>query len=126
MVSRLRPAQVRRAAAIAEPATRGAPLPQPRQRQRRLLIDTVALGVVGAIGAQLFYALLNGTTWLFLGKIAGYVAPGLPNEGGATAEVVGPHGFWLVPVVMVVGGLLVGVLVERLAPEAEGHGTSTR
>jgi hypothetical protein len=35
-----------------------ASLPQPRQRQRRLLLDTIALGVVGAIGAQLFNALL--------------------------------------------------------------------
>ena len=55
--------------------------------------------------------------------MAGYVAPGLPNEGGATSEVVGPHGLWLVPVVMVLGGLLVGIITERLAPEAEGHGT---
>lgn len=113
----------RRAVRIAEIPVREASLPQPRQRQRRLLFDTIALGVAGAVGAQLFNALLTGTTWLFLGKVAGYVAPGLPNEGGATEEIVGPHGFWLVPVVMVVGGLLVGVLVERLAPEAEGHGT---
>jgi CIC family chloride channel protein len=92
-------------------------------RQRRLLIDTIALGVAGAVFAQLFNALLKGTTWLFLEKMAGYIAPGLPNEGGATREIVGPHGVWLVPVVMVLGGLIVGVLTERLAPEAEGHGT---
>ncbi|MFI5231285.1 MAG: chloride channel protein [Gemmatimonadales bacterium] len=101
----------------------GAPLPDHDNRQRRLLFDTVALGVIGAVGAQLFNALLNGSTRIFLGKIAGYVAPGLPNEGGAPSEVIGPHGLWLVPVVMVIGGLIVGVLVERLAPEAEGHGT---
>ncbi len=99
------------------------PLPPPPRRQRRLLLDTVALGIVGAIGAQLFNALLKGTNWLFLGKIAGYVAPGLPNEGGATHEVIGPHGFWLIPVVTTLGGLLVGLLTERYAPEAEGHGT---
>ena len=69
-----------------------APLPSPHQRQRRLLIDTVALGVAGAIFAQIFNALLKGTTWIFLEKGAGYVAPGLPNEGGATQEIVGPHG----------------------------------
>ena len=101
----------------------GTPLTSPHQRQRRLLIDTVALGVAGAIFAQIFNALLKGTTWLFLEKMAGYVAPGLPNEGGATSEIIGPHGFWLVPVVMVVGGLLVGIITERFAPEAEGHGT---
>jgi len=100
-----------------------APLPSPHQRQRRLLIDTVALGVAGAIFAQIFNALLKATTWLFLEKGAGYVAPGLPNEGGATHEIVGPHGFWLIPLVITVGGLLVGIIVERYAPEAEGHGT---
>ena len=100
-----------------------APLAHPRLRQRRLLLDTIALGVAGALGAQLFTALLRGTTWLFLEKIAGYVAPGLPNEGGAVSEVIGPHGFWLVPVAMILGGLLCGAIVERFAPEAEGHGT---
>jgi CIC family chloride channel protein len=103
--------------------TPGAPLPQPVLRQRRLLIDTVALGIAGAIGAQLFNALLKGTTWLFLEKMAGYVAPGLPNEGGATSEIIGAHGLWLVPLVMTLGGLLVGIITERFAPEAEGHGT---
>ncbi len=92
-------------------------------RQRRLIVDTIALGVAGAIGAQLFNALLKGTTWLFLQKMAGYVAPGLPNEGGAPQEIIGPHGFWLVPLVMALGGLIVGVITERYAPEAEGHGT---
>ncbi len=100
-----------------------ASLPSSDQRQRRLLFDTVALGVAGAIGAQLFNALLSGTTWLFLKKMAGYVAPGLPNEGGASQESIGPYGFWLIPAVVTLGGLLVGLLVENLAPEAEGHGT---
>ena len=103
--------------------TVGATLPDRGSRQRRLLLDTVALGILGAIGAQLFNALLNGSTRFFLGWIAGYVAPGLPNEGGAPRELIGPHGFWLVPVVMTIGGLIVGILTERVAPEAEGHGT---
>ncbi|MGH7654528.1 MAG: chloride channel protein [Gemmatimonadaceae bacterium] len=85
----------------------------------------MALGVIGALGAQVFNALLNGATRIFLEKIAGYVAPGLPNEGGAPNEVIGVHGIWLVPVVMTIGGLIVGVLTERFAPEAEGHGTDT-
>jgi CIC family chloride channel protein len=93
------------------------------RRQRRLLLDTVALGLVGAAGAQLFNALLHFTTWLMLGKMAGYVSPGLPNEGGASTEQIGPYGLWLVPVVTTIGGLIVGIFVERTAPEAEGHGT---
>ncbi|HEY2848982.1 MAG TPA: chloride channel protein [Gemmatimonadaceae bacterium] len=102
-----------------------APLSAISTRQRRLLIDTIALGVVGAIGAQVFNALLGASAFVFLQKIAGYVAPGLPNEGGALHEIIGRRGFWLVPVVMTIGGLLVGILTTRFAPEAEGHGTDT-
>ena len=32
---------------------------------------------------------------------------------------------WLVPVAAALGGLIVGFLVQRLAPETEGHGTDT-
>ncbi|HXD21849.1 MAG TPA: chloride channel protein, partial [Gemmatimonadaceae bacterium] len=100
-----------------------APLAQPRQRQRRLLLDTIALGVAGAIGSLLFNAMLRASSWLFLEKLAGYVAPGLPSEAGAPREVIGPHGFWLVPVAMILGALVVGIFLDRVAPEAEGHGT---
>jgi len=92
-------------------------------RDRRLLLDTVALGVVGALGAQLFNGLLRLSSELFMGRLAGYHPPGLPNEGGAPNEIIGPLGFWLIPVSTTLGGLLVGLLVERFAPEAEGHGT---
>jgi CIC family chloride channel protein len=35
----------------------------------------------------------------------------------------GPWGVWLIPVATTLGGLLCGLLVYSLAPEAEGHGT---
>ena len=94
-------------------------------RERRLLMDTVLLGIVGALGAQLFNLLLRWSSALFMGGIAGYRPPGLPNEGGVDQEVIGPYGFWLIPLSTTLGGLLVGLLVERFAPEAEGHGTDT-
>ena len=92
-------------------------------RDRRLLLDTIALGVAGALAAQLFNGLLRLASRLFLGGIAGYVPPGLPNEGGAPAEVIGRYGLWLVPLSTTLGGLIVGFITERFAPEAEGHGT---
>jgi chloride channel protein, CIC family len=95
----------------------------PNARARRLLIDTIALGVAGALFAQLFTALLRLMDRLLLWGIAGYHPPGLVNEGGSPTEVIGPHGFWLVPVSTTIGGLLVGLLTARFAPEAEGHGT---
>lgn len=93
--------------------------------QRRLILDTVVLGLIGAFAAQLFTLLLRGTSTLFLGTLAQYVPPGLPGEGGSPVEVIGRWGLWLIPVVTTLGGLIVGIMVERLAPEAEGHGTDT-
>ena len=94
-----------------------------RGRQRRLILDTLFLGVVGAASAQLFTVLLRGATTIFLVHLAGYRPPAPPGEGGG--EMIGPHGLWLVPVATTLGGLLVGLLTEWLAPEVEGHGTDT-
>ena len=94
-----------------------------RARQRRLIVDAILLGVVGAVAAQAFLFALRWATRLFVNDIAGYVAPGLPSEGGALREVIGYHGLWLIPVITTLGGLIVGLIIERYAPEAEGHGT---
>jgi CIC family chloride channel protein len=99
--------------------------PRPLRHQRQLIVDAALLGVAGAAAAQCFTLLLRGATWLLLQGIAGYQAPGLPNEGGGIMEVIGRHGLWLVPLATAAGGLLVGILVQRFAPETEGHGTDT-
>ena len=91
--------------------------------RRRLLLDTVLLGVAGVAAAQLFNFLLGLSRAFFLVRIAGYRPPGLPSEGALPNEIVGPHGLALVPLVTTIGGLLVGILTSWLAPEAEGHGT---
>lgn len=101
------------------------PSARPVGRQRQLIIDAVVLGVAGAAAAQVFTLLLRGASALFLGVIAGYRPPGLPNEGGTLQEILGRYGLWLVPLATTLGGALVGVLVQRLAPETEGHGTDT-
>jgi CIC family chloride channel protein len=93
------------------------------REQRLLILDTILLGIVGALSAQLFSFLLRIAQYLFLEKIAGYQPVGLPNEGGTLTSLVGPYGLWLIPVVTTLGGLIVGALVYSLAPEAEGHGT---
>ena len=95
------------------------------QRQRRLVMDSLWLGLVGAVAAQLFIFLLDFCQEFFLKEIAGYTPPGLPSEGGSLIEVVGSHGLWLIPVVTTLGGLISGILVFSIAPEAEGHGTDS-
>lgn len=93
--------------------------------QHRLILDTIFLGIVGALGAQLFMWMLRVAQSLLLEGIAGYSPPRLPVEGGVLGELIGPHGVWLIPVATTLGGLLSGILIYSLAPEAEGHGTDT-
>ncbi len=91
----------------------------------RLLFDSVVLGIIGGLSAQLFVWMLHVSQKIFLVWLAGYHSPGLPEEGGVLRQVIGPHGLWLVPVATTLGGLLSGILVYGLAPETEGHGTDT-
>ncbi len=91
----------------------------------RLLLDSVLLGIIGGLGAQVFMWMLRFCINVFLVHIAGYHPPGLPQEGGTLQERVGPHGMWLVPLCTTLGGLISGAIVYGLAPEAEGHGTDT-
>jgi CIC family chloride channel protein len=94
-------------------------------RRHWIILDSVFLGLVGALSAQLFTLMLKGAEVLFLHLLAGYTAPGLPDEGGVLKQAIGPHGLWLIPVATTVGGFISGMLVYSLAPEAEGHGTDT-
>ena len=95
------------------------------ERQRRLVLDSLWLGLVGALAAQVFLFLLDLSQRIFLEGLAGYTPPGLPNEGGSLVEKIGSHGLWLLPLVTTLGGLLVGLLIHTLAPEAEGEGTDS-
>jgi len=94
-----------------------------RGQQQKLLIDTAFIGVAGALGAQAFLLLLKACSSLLLGDLGGYRMPALSSENGIPHPAVGPHGLWLVPLATTLGGLLTGLLVYGLAPEAEGHGT---
>jgi len=94
-------------------------------RQQHLLLDSMFLGIVGGLSAQLFTWMLRLSNNVFMQKLAGYTPPGLPEEGGVLKETIGAHGLWLIPVATTLGGLLAGLLVYSFVPEAEGHGTDT-
>jgi CIC family chloride channel protein len=94
-------------------------------RRQWIIVDTLLLGVVGALSAQLFTLMLKGAEALLLSGLAGYTPPGLPDEGGVLKQVIGAHWLWLIPAATTLGGLISGILVYSLAPEAEGHGTDT-
>jgi len=90
-------------------------------RSNRLLVYAAVVGVFGGLGAQLFTWLLDWGERIFSVGLAGYThpAPGVLHP----APHFGPWGVWLIPVATTLGGLLCGLLVYSLAPEAEGHGT---
>jgi CIC family chloride channel protein len=96
--------------------------------ESRLLLESAALGVIGALSAQLFLWMLRICDRVLLYGIAGYSGPGTEVGSGLAsgpAQHIGPHGLWLIPAVTTLGGLISGFIVYHYAPEAEGHGTDT-
>ncbi len=96
----------------------------PRYLLKWLLISTL-IGLVAGVGAIAFYAAIHFSTDIFLGRLVGYLPPNPAGEGTGTVvmsfwSAARP---WLLPLVTGAGGLVAGIIVFSLAPEAEGHGT---
>jgi H+/Cl- antiporter ClcA len=89
---------------------------------KKWIVLGVIIGAVAGCGAIVFYEALVASTHFFLGVLAGYHIPTPIGEGGhaASASAARP---WALPLVAGAGALLGAVLVFRIAPEAEGHGT---
>lgn len=94
-----------------------------RAGEPRLLVEALVLGILGALSAQAFTWMLRFAQDIFLVHLAHFTPPGLPENGGIAQQALGPHSYLLLPAVTTLGGLLAGLLVYTLAPEAEGHGT---
>jgi CIC family chloride channel protein len=100
------------------------PVPSGFESTRELakwLVLGSTIGIIAGLGAVVFHRALALATELFLGRLAGYVPPGPAGEGAAAVTAVARP--WVLPVVTTAGGLVSGLLVFLLAPEAEGHGT---
>jgi CIC family chloride channel protein len=95
----------------------------PRYLLKWLLISA-AIGLVAGVGALVFFEAIRFSTDFFLGTLVGYLPPDPAGEGtmGVMSLWAAPRP-WLLPVVTTVGGLVAGIIVFSLAPEAEGHGT---
>ncbi|MEO8250501.1 MAG: chloride channel protein [Burkholderiales bacterium] len=94
------------------------------QRTPRLILICVVLGVIGALGAQLFLFLLHMLDIHVLAAVGGYDTIDV-ESAHAMAQAPKPftHWYWWMPVSTTLGGLAVGLLIYGLAPETEGHGT---
>ena len=79
------------------------------------------IGVVAGVGAIAFFAAIDLATQFFLGTLVDLVPPVPRGEGIPLAPDAGR--LWIVPLVTTIGGLISGLIVFSLAPEAEGHGT---
>ena len=95
----------------------------PRYLLKWLLISRL-IGIVAGIGAIAFFAAIHYATGFFLGYIVGYLPPDPAGEGKTIVMSFWSSARpWLLPVVTTLGGLVAGIIVFSLAPEAEGHGT---
>ncbi len=88
----------------------------------RLVFYCFVIGLLGAVAALAFDAAVNLAQSLMLERLGGFVppSPGVVYSS-PYAHVWTIH--WWIPLSTTLGGLLSGILVYSLAPEAEGHGT---
>jgi chloride channel protein, CIC family len=95
----------------------------PRYLLKWLLIST-AIGLVAGFGALIFFQAIRYSTDFLLGTLVGYLPPDPAGEGtmGVMSLWAAPRP-WLLPIITTAGGLVAGIIVFSLAPEAEGHGT---
>ena len=87
------------------------------------LLISGSIGIVAGLGAVAFYSSIELCTHFFLGRIVGYLPPSPLGEGAPTLVPMARP--WLLPLVTTLGGLISGIIVFTLAPEAEGHGTDS-
>lgn len=81
------------------------------------------VGVIAGGAAIVFQWLDQSISWLTLSQLAGLNPGGTRGEHTYFPPFDTPLSPWTVVLIMTVGGLLSGVIVYTLAPEAEGSGT---
>lgn len=91
--------------------------------QARLMGLSLLVGLIAGIGAVVFFTACQVVFHYSLDAWVGYhpVTPG--GEPPLLAETTRAFTPWLLLLVPTIGGILSGLLVYTLAPEAEGHGT---
>lgn len=90
---------------------------------RRIVLIAIVVGLISGLGALFFFEGLKLGTAFFMEGIVGFH---LPKEGQTLQDIAQwapPDHLWMILPVICFGGLLSGLLVYTLAPEAEGHGT---
>jgi chloride channel protein, CIC family len=90
--------------------------------QFRWPLMSIAVGIVSGLGAILFEELLRWSLHVLLELPTGFIEPGRGSDSSlVTALAANRH--WLFLVIPALGGLVSGIMVYYIAPEAGGHGT---
>jgi CIC family chloride channel protein len=85
------------------------------------LVLSSVIGIVAGVSAIAFTYAIDFVTHFALGQGVGYLPPSPSGEGANGLTPILRK--WALPLVTTLGGLLSGIIVFGLAPEAEGHGT---
>jgi CIC family chloride channel protein len=93
--------------------------------QARLLGLSLIVGLVAGVGAIVFFWSCQVVFHTTLDQLGGYHPNHPGGEPPLFGEGIGPFRPWLLLLIPTVGGILSGLLVFTLAPEAEGHGTDS-
>jgi len=80
----------------------------------------IIIGIVSGIGGILFSFLLQIFSRFFTGELTGFI---LPDNLLGSRFLGFPMDRWMMLWIPALGGLISGILVFTVAPEAEGHGT---
>jgi CIC family chloride channel protein len=98
-------------------------LDEPYQRPLLMLVLSLVIGVIGAFAAVVFLVMLDFAKIWLLGAV-GHVQMLSVADAIRLGTAPGMSMLnWWIPLATTLGGLISGVLVYSLAPEAEGHGT---
>ena len=87
----------------------------------RWLVVGSIIGAASGAGAIALSLAINLSTKLFLNSFVGFFPPEAVGDG--VTQLTPITHLWFLPLITTLGGLLSGLLVFTLAPDAEGHGT---
>lgn len=92
---------------------------------RTIYVYSILIGLLAGVGAIVFNDLLHHAADFTMNTLARLPVPHPAGEDAGAAAPVGPVRRWMLVVLPVVGGLVSGLLVKMLAPEAQGTGTDS-
>ena len=82
------------------------------------------IGIIAGLGAIALYISIELVTTYLLTGLTGFSPPRSGLLAGTSFYKYSPNIHYLfIPISLVIGGILVGIILNKTAPEAKGHGT---